>query len=53
MMKHAAGAAEKRWREEKSWLKGRWWRSLNRVMSVIGVLVVGAVVSLMEKSLDV
>ena len=46
MMKHEAGDAEKRWREEKAWLKGRWWRYLNRVMSVIGVLVVGAVVSI-------
>ena len=47
MMKHEAGDAEKRWREEKAWLKGRWWRWLNRVMSVIGVLVVAAVVSIL------
>ena len=45
MMKHEAGDAEKRWREEKQWMKARWWRSLNRIMSVIGVLVIGAVVS--------
>ena len=45
MMKHEAGDAEKRWREERAWMKGRWWRWLNRVMSVVGVLVVGAVVS--------
>ena len=45
MMKHEAGDAEKRWREEKAWLKGRWWRWLNRIMSVIGVLVIAAVVS--------
>ena len=45
MMKHEAGDAEKRWREEKAWMKGRWWRYLNRVMSVIGVLVIAAVVS--------
>ena len=46
MMKHEAGDAEKRWREEKAWLKGRWWRWLNRIMSVIGVLVIAAVVSI-------
>ena len=46
MMKHEAGDAEKRWREEKAWHKGRWWRWLNRIMSVIGVLVIAGVVSL-------
>ena len=46
MMKHEAGDAEKRWREERVWLKARWWRYLNRIMSVVGVLVIGAVVSL-------
>ena len=46
MMKHNAGDAERRWREEKQWMKARWWRALNRIMSVIGVLVIGAVVSL-------
>lgn len=45
MMKHEAGDAEKRWREERQWLKAKWWRTLNRIMSVIGVLVIGAVVS--------
>ena len=45
MMKHEAGDAEKRWREERMWLKGRWWRALNRIMSLVGVLVLGAVVS--------
>lgn len=45
MMKHEAGDAEKRWREEKAWQKARWWRWLNRVMSVVGVLIIGAVVS--------
>jgi len=44
MMKHEAGDAERRWREEKQWMKARWWRTLNRIMSVIGVLVIGAVV---------
>ncbi|KAK0962972.1 hypothetical protein LTS16_020418 [Friedmanniomyces endolithicus] len=46
MMKHEAGDAEKRWREEKEWLKARWWRTLNRIMSLVGLLVIGAVVSL-------
>ena len=45
MMKHEAGDAEKRWREEKEWLKARWWRTLNRVMSLVGLLVIGAVVT--------
>jgi len=45
MMKHEAGDAERRWREERSWVKARWWRRLNRGMSVLGVLIVGAVVS--------
>ena len=45
MMKHEAGDAERRWREEKAWLKGRWWRWLNRIMSLVGVGVVAAVVS--------
>ncbi|TKA38867.1 hypothetical protein B0A54_09916 [Friedmanniomyces endolithicus] len=46
MMKHEAGDAEKRWREEKEWLKARWWRTLNRVMSLVGLLVIGAVIAL-------
>ncbi|KAK5131340.1 hypothetical protein LTR08_001006 [Meristemomyces frigidus] len=46
MMKHEAGDAEKRWREERQWVKARWWRTLNRIMSVIGVLVIGAVIAL-------
>lgn len=45
MMKHEAGDAERRWRDERAWQKGRWWRWLNRIMSVIGVLVIAAVVS--------
>jgi hypothetical protein len=44
-MKHEAGDAEKRLREERAYLKGHWWRTVNRVMSVIGVLVIAAVVS--------
>lgn len=45
MMKHEAGDAEKRWKDEKMFLKARWWRSLNRIMSIVGLLVIGAVVS--------
>lgn len=47
MMKHEAGDAERRWREEKVFLKANWWRMLNRIMSVVGLLVIGAVVSLL------
>ncbi|KAK3067467.1 hypothetical protein LTR53_015650 [Teratosphaeriaceae sp. CCFEE 6253] len=46
MMKHEAGDAERRWGEEKQWLKARWWRTLNRIMSILGLLVVGAVIAL-------
>ena len=45
MMKHEAGDAERRWREERVYHKARWWRLLNRVMSVVGLGVVAAVVS--------
>lgn len=45
MMRHEAGDAERRWREERQYLKARWWRCLNRIMSVIGVLIVGSMVS--------
>ncbi|KAK4631383.1 hypothetical protein CLAFUW4_03665 [Fulvia fulva] len=46
MMKHEAGDAERRWREEKVYYKARWWRVLNRVMSVVGLGVIGAVIAL-------
>jgi hypothetical protein len=47
MMKHEAGGDEElRWREERTFLKARWWRMLNRVMSVVGALVVAAIVAL-------
>lgn len=45
MMKHEAGDAERRWKEEKTFLKARWWRLLNRIMSVVGLGVIGAIVS--------
>ncbi|KAK5108826.1 hypothetical protein LTR62_007800 [Meristemomyces frigidus] len=46
MMRHEAGDAERRWREEKQWVKGRWWRALNRVMSLVGLLILAAVIAL-------
>ncbi|KAK4550557.1 hypothetical protein LTR36_000136 [Oleoguttula mirabilis] len=46
MMKHEAGDAERRYNEERQWMKARWWKRLNRIMSVIGVLVIGAVIAL-------
>lgn len=33
------------WEEEKRFLKARWWRTLNRIMSVVGVVVIAAIVS--------
>lgn len=50
VMKHEAGDAEQRWREERTWLKARWWRYLNRIMSVIGVLFIAAVVCALDSS---
>ncbi|CAK1361531.1 hypothetical protein CB0940_03105 [Cercospora beticola] len=46
MMRHEAGDAEQRWRDERTYRKAKWWRMLNRIMSVIGLLVIGAVVAL-------
>jgi len=34
------------WVDEKKYLKARWWRTLNRIMSVIGVGIIAVVVSL-------
>jgi hypothetical protein len=45
MMRHGAGDAEQRWAEARLYRKAAWWRMLNRVMSVIGILVMVAVVS--------
>lgn len=44
MMRHEAGDAEQRWREDRVYRKAKWWRMLNRIMSVIGILVIAAVV---------
>lgn len=46
MMTHATGDAMRLWREETEWSKARWWRALNRIMSIVGLGVIGAVVSL-------
>ncbi|KAF1814432.1 hypothetical protein P152DRAFT_472199 [Eremomyces bilateralis CBS 781.70] len=32
--------------EEKQFLKARWWRNLNRIMCVVGLLLIGAVIAL-------
>lgn len=44
LMKHEMDAAGS-WEDERIYLKGRWWRLLNRIMSVVGLLVISAVVS--------
>ncbi|USW49849.1 hypothetical protein Slin15195_G031680 [Septoria linicola] len=46
MMRHEAGDAEQRWRDDRIYRKAKWWRMLNRVMSVIGLLIIGAVIAL-------
>ena len=33
------------WEDERKFLKARWWRNLNRVMSVVGVGILAAIVS--------
>lgn len=30
--------------DEKRWQKARWWRRVNRIMSILGLLIIGAVV---------
>jgi hypothetical protein len=40
-----AGALAAMEREEKLYLKAKWWRNLNRVMCVAGLAIIGAVVS--------
>lgn len=45
MMDHEAGDAERRWRDEQTYLRTEWWRTLNRIMSIVGLLVIAAVVS--------
>ncbi|QIX02051.1 hypothetical protein AMS68_007568 [Peltaster fructicola] len=46
IQQHAAGEAAERWREEKAWRQGLWWRNVNRVMSVVGLFIIGAVIAI-------
>lgn len=32
--------------DKKRFLSARWWRNLNRIMSVVGLLVIGAIIAL-------
>jgi hypothetical protein len=32
--------------EETRYRSARWWRNLNRVMSVVGLLIIGAIIAL-------
>lgn len=50
--RHEAGDAAARWRAEKAWYKGRWWRTVNRIMSVLGAIILAAVVSLVSDDAD-
>lgn len=48
MMRHEVTStedSERRCGEERTYAKARWWRRLNRVMSIVGVGVVAAIVS--------
>jgi len=38
--------------DEKRFLKGKWWRNLNRIMSVGGTLLIGTIVSLLTLQLS-
>lgn len=38
------------WELEKKFLKARWWRNLNRIMSFVGVVVVAIIVSFLSSS---
>nr|OQO16720.1 hypothetical protein B0A51_16750 [Rachicladosporium sp. CCFEE 5018] len=46
LRRHTAGEASRRWTEERLWMKARWWRTLNRIMAVVGVGVIAAVIAL-------
>jgi len=30
--------------DERRWQKAKWWRTVNRIMSILGLLIIGAVV---------
>jgi hypothetical protein len=34
------------WDLERKYLKARWWRNLNRIMSFVGVAMIGAIIAL-------
>ncbi|KAF2221361.1 hypothetical protein BDZ85DRAFT_283432 [Elsinoe ampelina] len=34
------------WEDERRYLKANWWRNLNRIMSVVGVGILGAIIAL-------
>jgi hypothetical protein len=36
--------------DEKRWQKAKWWRTVNRIMSILGLLIIGAVVRKFRKS---
>ncbi|KAK6428972.1 hypothetical protein LTR95_014879 [Oleoguttula sp. CCFEE 5521] len=46
LRRHTAGEASRRWTEERLWMKARWWRTLNRIMAVVGVGVIAAIIAL-------
>ncbi|KAK9423900.1 hypothetical protein SUNI508_03916 [Seiridium unicorne] len=39
-------ARQTRWVDNKRYQSARWWRNVNRLMSVVGLLVVGAIIAL-------
>lgn len=41
-----ASHKQKRDLDEKRFQSARWWRNLNRVMSIVGLLIIGAVIAL-------
>jgi hypothetical protein len=39
-------AEMRNWNLERKYLKARWWRNLNRIMSFVGVAMIGAIIAL-------
>ncbi|KAI5207735.1 hypothetical protein E4T39_01719 [Aureobasidium subglaciale] len=39
-------AEMRNWDQERKYLKARWWRNLNRIMSFVGVAMIGAIIAL-------
>ncbi|KAH0157040.1 hypothetical protein KCU67_g8070, partial [Aureobasidium melanogenum] len=39
-------AEMRNWESERRYLKARWWRNLNRIMSFVGVALIGAIIAL-------